>query len=259
MPTVTWAHSGGDFLTDISINPPAGVVGGGDATFAAAVTTWNGTGNENGDTGTINVTTDPTPTTVASVAVGVQLEDPGLDPATAINTIQIVFNWAATNGPMGTATAAGAINSNWDGSDEPQGAGSSTGTYDRTVDGVTFGTPTIGDLLGIAGIGGIIALGFNWTGTYSAGTFSAHNRRFACSNFRIVVDYGSDPVVTDVSPAKGDAAGGTVVTLTGTDFTGATTVLFGETTASGVVVTSDTSITCVAPEHTAGPVTVSVS
>jgi hypothetical protein len=64
-------------------------------------------------------------------------------------------------------------------------------------------------------------------------------------------------VVTDVSPTHGDKAGGTVVTLTGTGFTGATVATFnGSSTA--LTVSSDTSATCVAPAHAVGEVTVSV-
>ena len=55
------------------------------------------------------------------------------------------------------------------------------------------------------------------------------------------------PTVTGVSPTSGSAAGGTVVTLTGTNFTVATGVLFGPTAATGYTVNSNTSITATAP------------
>ena len=41
------------------------------------------------------------------------------------------------------------------------------------------------------------------------------------------------PTVTSVSPNSGPAAGGTSVTITGTNFTGATAVTFGGTAATG--------------------------
>ncbi|GAA3220292.1 hypothetical protein GCM10010532_049870 [Dactylosporangium siamense] len=65
------------------------------------------------------------------------------------------------------------------------------------------------------------------------------------------------PVVTAVSPTAG--AAGTTVTITGTDFTGATTVTFGGAAATSVVVVSATQITATAPEHAAGAVAVVVT
>jgi hypothetical protein len=67
------------------------------------------------------------------------------------------------------------------------------------------------------------------------------------------------PRVTSVSPGSGSAAGGTSVAITGTGFTGATGVSFGGTAASNYVVTSDTSITAVAPAASAGTVDVAVT
>lgn len=77
--------------------------------------------------------------------------------------------------------------------------------------------------------------------------------------FAIIGTYAaSAPVVTDVSPSHGDAAGGTVVTLTGTGFTGMTTASFGATTTA-FTPASDVSGTCVSPAHATGEVTVTVS
>ena len=68
------------------------------------------------------------------------------------------------------------------------------------------------------------------------------------------------PAVTLVAPATGSIAGGTSVTLAGVGFTGATSVLFGSTPATGVVVNSDGSITAIAPATTtAGIVHVTVT
>lgn len=66
------------------------------------------------------------------------------------------------------------------------------------------------------------------------------------------------PIVTDVTPTHGDVEGGTVVTLTGTGFTGTTTATFGNTTTV-FTPSSDTSGTCVSPAHATGTVTVTVS
>jgi hypothetical protein len=65
------------------------------------------------------------------------------------------------------------------------------------------------------------------------------------------------PVVTAISPTSGRSGGGTTVTVTGTGFTGATSVYFGAGTASAVTVVSDTRITATSPAGT-GTVNVTV-
>ena len=52
--------------------------------------------------------------------------------------------------------------------------------------------------------------------------------------------YVAAPTVTGLSPTSGPAAGGTLVTITGTGFTGATAVDFGTTPATSFTVVSDT-------------------
>ncbi len=65
--------------------------------------------------------------------------------------------------------------------------------------------------------------------------------------------------VTSVTPTSGSTAGGTSVTITGTNFTGATAVRFGTTSATTFTVGSDTSITATSPAGTAGTVNVTVT
>ncbi|MFI6585638.1 beta-propeller fold lactonase family protein [Embleya sp. NPDC050493] len=66
------------------------------------------------------------------------------------------------------------------------------------------------------------------------------------------------PTVTAVTPNSGTTAGGTPVTITGTDLTGATAVTFGGTPATGVSCTA-TSCTATSPAHAAGTVDVRVT
>jgi hypothetical protein len=65
------------------------------------------------------------------------------------------------------------------------------------------------------------------------------------------------PVITSIAPISGPAAGGTIVTLTGTGFTGALAVGFGPTEASALSVMSDTTMVAVSPAGT-GSVNVTV-
>ena len=60
------------------------------------------------------------------------------------------------------------------------------------------------------------------------------------------------PTVTSLNPTHGPAAGGTSVTITGTNLTGATAVKFGSTNATSFTVNSATQITATAPAGTAG-------
>ena len=73
----------------------------------------------------------------------------------------------------------------------------------------------------------------------------------SASNFTIL----NQPTISSFNPTSG--AVGTVVTITGTNFTGATAVKFNATAATGVVVNSDTQITAtVATGSSSGKITV---
>lgn len=67
------------------------------------------------------------------------------------------------------------------------------------------------------------------------------------------------PTVAAITPASGPAAGGTAVTITGTDFTGANSVTIGGAAATGVAVVSATTITATTPPGTAGAKDVAVT
>ncbi len=67
------------------------------------------------------------------------------------------------------------------------------------------------------------------------------------------------PVLTTVSPALGSTNGSTNVTLTGTGFTGATSVSFDGVDATNLVVVNDTTITCRTPTNTTGDASVIVT
>ena len=67
------------------------------------------------------------------------------------------------------------------------------------------------------------------------------------------------PTVTSIAPASGPLAGGTSVTITGTNFAAGATVMIGGAAATGVTVVSASSITCTAPAGAAGVVNVAVT
>lgn len=66
------------------------------------------------------------------------------------------------------------------------------------------------------------------------------------------------PTVTAVNPASGPVAGGTSVTITGTNFTPNSNVFIGALAATDIDVVSETSITCKSAAGSAGPADVTV-
>ncbi|GAA2627811.1 hypothetical protein GCM10010307_17130 [Streptomyces vastus] len=71
--------------------------------------------------------------------------------------------------------------------------------------------------------------------------------------------YAALPSLTDLVPPSGPTAGGTTVTLTGTDLLGATAVRFDGVPATSFTVDSATQITAVTPSHASGVVEVTVT
>lgn len=67
------------------------------------------------------------------------------------------------------------------------------------------------------------------------------------------------PAVKGISPASGPTSGGTAVTISGINFTGATAVMFGTVAATSFTVNSPLSISAVSPAESAGTGDVSVT
>ncbi|MCP5070821.1 MAG: hypothetical protein GY946_30010, partial [bacterium] len=63
-------------------------------------------------------------------------------------------------------------------------------------------------------------------------------------------DGAADPTLTSIAPMQGSAAGGTLVTLTGTEFLFDTAVTFGGTDATAITFVNSTTVTCLAPAGT---------
>lgn len=100
------------------------------------------------------------------------------------------------------------------------------------------------------------------SGTYTYPTPGACDGWFGSGSQQVrITATWEDPVptITEVSPASGTYAGGTSVTLTGTNFTNATDVDFGTTAASSFTVNSATSISATTPAHAVGTVDVTVT
>ncbi|MBI3700838.1 MAG: IPT/TIG domain-containing protein [Afipia sp.] len=74
-----------------------------------------------------------------------------------------------------------------------------------------------------------------------------------------IFTYVAGPTVTSISPSGGPVAGGTSVTITGTNFTGLNAVKFGSRAATSFTLNSTTSITAVSPANNAGQVDIIVT
>jgi len=86
------------------------------------------------------------------------------------------------------------------------------------------------------------------TGEVSVQVVTPAGTSAALATFTYVATPAGDaPTVTGLAPMYGPEAGGTEVTITGTDFTGATAVYFGDRPAVSFEVVSDTEINAVAP------------
>jgi len=114
----------------------------------------------------------------------------------------------------------------------------------------------------------------SWSGhVFSSADFAAIPMNFSnvtltSGNFYAVYFSGlvpggglpGSPTVTSVTPSTGPTTGGNTVTITGTGFTGATSVTFGGVAATSFTVVNDTTITSVVPSgSTTGAVSVIVT
>ncbi|WP_443947019.1 MBG domain-containing protein [Pedobacter sp. AW1-32] len=136
-----------------------------------------------------------------------------------------------------------------------------TVTFSESVTGFVVGdiTPGNATISGFSGSGTTYT--FNATPTANGAVTmnvaanvaqdAAGNGNTAASQFSITYAQAvAAPTVTALSPTSGPTGGGTSITITGTNFSGATAVTFGATPATGFTVNSTTQITATAPAGT---------
>ena len=90
-----------------------------------------------------------------------------------------------------------------------------------------------------------------------APSYTAGSIYQVCADDQVPV--ATPPTVTAISPNSGSTAGGTAVTITGTNFAGATGVNVGGVACTPYTVVSNTSITCTTGAHAAGTASVEVT
>jgi len=141
--------------------------------------------------------------------------------------------------------------------------GPASGGTAVTITGTNFTAGATVTFGGVAATNVLVVSGTSITATTPPGAAGAVTVTVTTSlgpgNLAGGFTYLGAPTVGSVSPNSGTAAGGTPVTITGTNFAAGATVTFGGTAATSVVVVSGTSITAITPPGTAGAVTVTVT
>ncbi|MGD0320646.1 MAG: fibronectin type III domain-containing protein [Acidimicrobiales bacterium] len=173
-----------------------------------------------------------------------------LEPSTSITVPDAPTGLGATAGNTTAALSWSAPSSN--------GGSAVTGynVYEGTSPGAEAGTPVNASLITgttytVTGLTNGTTYYFTVEAVNPAGSSASSNE--ASATPALV------PTVTGVSPSQGSNAGGTSVSITGTNFTGATAVTFGSVAAGGFTVNSDTSITATSPAEPNGQVDVTVT
>jgi IPT/TIG domain/FG-GAP-like repeat len=139
--------------------------------------------------------------------------------------------------------------------------GSATLSLSTTFAGSAGTIFTIIDNQGASAVSGI------FSGLIQGAVFTANGKDYQISYIGGTGSPGNDvtltvvaaPTVTNISPAAGPIAGGTSITITGTDFTGATAVTIGGTAAATFAFVNSTTITATTPAHAAGTASVVVT
>jgi len=198
--------------------------------------------------------------------------------AAGANEVVVQFNKAAADPDVRIAEYSGlATTRPVDGSNGATGSSASANSGGITITNATdliFGAGTTGNAFTAAGAGftarvpiatpffdltedkAVAATGsYNATGTLNTGAWAMQVVGFSTI---AIADPGA-PSVTSLDVTTGNTTGGTAVNITGTNFVGGATVLFGAASGVNCTVTSATNIACTTPAHAAGQVGVTVA
>jgi uncharacterized protein YciI len=142
--------------------------------------------------------------------------------------------------------------------------GSTAGGTAVTITGTNFASGATVTFGSAAATSVVVASSTSITATAPAGaagavTVTVTNLGSLSGSLANAFTYVLVPTVSGVSPNDGSTAGGSSVTISGTNFSSGASVSFGGTAATNVVVVSAISITATTPAHAAGAVTVSVT
>lgn len=143
----------------------------------------------------------------------------------------------------------------------PSGSGLQTFTANLPVkagDLIGVDPTNAGDKIGVAEVAGA-GFGYIFPPPFDGATVAPSGSE-AGKEVELSAEVQPTPAITSISPEFGPVAGGTTVTITGTDLASASAVKFGELPAASFKAESETKITAVAPRSaTVGPVDVTAT
>jgi hypothetical protein len=188
---------------------------------------------------TVTVTDQATPTAqTSSKTFGLTVNPVTLTTTQAVPTISLATNTAMS--PTTPVTASGGFGTL---SYALSGGTLPTGLSFSTTTGQITGTPT--------------AVLATTTFTVTVTDQTTPSAQTSSKTFGLTVVVAA-PSVSAVTPNTGPTTGGTAVTISGANFTGATSVKFGATSATSFTVISATQISAVVPAGSLGTVDVTV-
>ena len=232
-----------------SISPTSGLLTGGTVVTITGSNFQGATGvTFGGAPGTgfvINSPTQITVTTPAGVSGGAAVN---VTTPTGAGISSVTFTFGSTSV---STPAIGAVS--------PTNGTTSGGTA-VTITGLNFTGATGVTFNGVAGTGFVVNSDTQITVTSPSGTagaisiavLSPNGSGTATNIYTYVAPPVVVPTITGLSPSTGTTVGGTSVTVTGTNFTGATGITFDGVAGTGLVVDSNTQITVTTPAGTAG-------
>jgi heme-binding NEAT domain protein len=228
--------AGGTVVTVTGTNLASGTVKfGTNSATSVTCTATSCTATSPAGTGTVDVEVTTTGGTSAASSADKFTYNPAPPPAPVVTAI------SPTSGPAAGGTVVTITGTNLSGATAVKFGTTAAASF-------TCGSATSCTATSPAGTGTV-----DVTVTTPAGTSATS----AADKFTYNPAPPPAPVVTKISPTSGPAAGGTVVTITGTNLSGATAVRFGTAAATGVTCTA-TSCTATSPAGT-GTVDVTVT
>ena len=144
-------------------------------------------------------------------------------------------------------------------------SGSTTGGTSITISGTNFVAGATVSLGSSAATGVAVVNGTTITATTPAGAAGTVNMTVTnpdgqSGTLSNAFTYNlTAPTVSNVSPSTGLTAGGTAITITGTNFAAGAAVSLGGSPATGVTVVNGTTIAATTPAHAAGAVNITVT
>ena len=229
--------------TVASVSPASGPLGGGN------VVTVAGTGFLPGAT----VTFGGTGSTLVAVLSGTQLT--ARVPAASVPGA-VTVRVTNTDGRSGSRTAAYTYLGPPTVDGVAPAAGPTTGGTVLTITGANFAAGATVSVGGLPATSVTVADSTRLTATTPAHAAGVVSVIVQVGGQQGVLPgaftYRAPPVVSGVSPASGPTAGGTTITITGSNFSGGATVTVGGAPATGVVVVGATTIRATTPAHAAG-------